>query len=387
MAQCPRCRVRQKVANKTCKCGEKLDAAKRSGRVRYWISFRLPGGKQRSEPVGFSIDMARDADGKRRGQKREGRIFDILPDGKKTLAELSEWFQELEKIKALAMFSAIKAHLKLIKADLGDRPANSLLPEDIENLQVQLKEKGLSASYIDQVIDTARYMITKAFDNDLIGGDCLKPFRKVKGVLKRGANARQRVLTPKEYRRLFDACPVHLRGIVSLGFWSGMRRAEILGLTWDQVDLPGRMIRLRSQDTKEGLPKNVPLTKGMRDLLLTLPARGVSEAVFTYRGNPLGNIYDGLRRGCKAAKIPYGQKAKNGFVFHDLRHCFTTNARRAGVARNVIMTIMGHSKGGDMHARYDRIEESDMLAAVDLIEKVFSASVDQNVDHGAKSRK
>jgi integrase len=74
-------------------------------------------------------------------------------------------------------------------------------------------------------------------------------------------------------------------------------------------------------------------------------------------------------------------------VFHDLRHCFATNTRRAGVPRNVIMTIMGHSKGGDMHARYDRIEESDMLAAVDLIEKVFSANVDQNVDHGAKSRK
>jgi hypothetical protein len=61
---------------------------------------------------------------------------------------------------------------------------------------VRLKDDDYSASYIDQVIDTARYMITKALDNYLIGGDCLRPFPKVKSVLKRGANARQRVLTP-----------------------------------------------------------------------------------------------------------------------------------------------------------------------------------------------
>jgi integrase len=86
-------------------------------------------------------------------------------------------------------------------------------------------------------------------------------------------------------------------------------------------------------------------------------------------------------------QIAYGREVQDGFVFHDLRHCFTTNARRAGVPRNVIMTIMGHSKGGDMHARYDRIEDSDMLAAIDLIEKVFSANGDQNGDQGAKKKK
>jgi integrase len=48
-------------------------------------------------------------------------------------------------------------------------------------------------------------------------------------------------------------------------------------------------------------------------------------------------------------------------VFHDLRHCFATNARRAGISRNVIMAIMGHSTGGDMNARYDLIEDSDLF--------------------------
>jgi len=43
-----------------------LVKAKKSKRVRFWISYRLPGGKQKREHVGFSIEKARDADGKRR---------------------------------------------------------------------------------------------------------------------------------------------------------------------------------------------------------------------------------------------------------------------------------------------------------------------------------
>ncbi len=34
---------------------------------------------------------------------------------------------------------------------------------------------------------------------------------------------------------------------------------------------------------------------------------------------------------------------ENGFTFHDLRHTFQVNARRAGIDKNVRMVIMGHS--------------------------------------------
>ena len=80
LAECPLCHRKQSVKNKLCKCGANLDSLKRQKeKVRYWISFRMPGGKQRREPVGYSIAEARDADGKRRVQKRENRIFDMLP--------------------------------------------------------------------------------------------------------------------------------------------------------------------------------------------------------------------------------------------------------------------------------------------------------------------
>ena len=91
LAECPKCHNKQSVKKQVCKCGKNLEKAKRSRKVKYWIKYRLPGGKQRKEYVGFSIEEARDADGKRRGQKRENRIFDMLPASKITFDELTEW--------------------------------------------------------------------------------------------------------------------------------------------------------------------------------------------------------------------------------------------------------------------------------------------------------
>jgi integrase len=66
LAECPWCHKKQSTRNRMCSCGNGLVAAKRAKKVRYWVSYRLPGGKQRREPAGFSIEEARAAEGKRR---------------------------------------------------------------------------------------------------------------------------------------------------------------------------------------------------------------------------------------------------------------------------------------------------------------------------------
>jgi hypothetical protein len=91
LAECPACRQKQSAKNRVCKCGEDIVKDKRNQRVKYWISYRMPDGKQRRESVdameglnGYSIEDARDALSKRQVQKRENRIFDMLPESKIT---------------------------------------------------------------------------------------------------------------------------------------------------------------------------------------------------------------------------------------------------------------------------------------------------------------
>ena len=80
LAECPMCHKKQSIQKKTCKCGVDLDKSKRSNKVKYHIRYRLPDGKQKSEFVSYSINEARDADGKRRGEKREKTgVFNVCP--------------------------------------------------------------------------------------------------------------------------------------------------------------------------------------------------------------------------------------------------------------------------------------------------------------------
>jgi integrase len=207
--------------------------------------------------------------------------------------------------------------------------------------------------------------------------------KKAKKLLNGGSNRRNRVLNHGEYNKLYSALPSHTAPIVAAAFWTGMRRGEILGLTWDKVDLKKRMLHLEPSDTKEGLAKKVPISKTLRNILKNLPRGLHNDYVFLFKGRPIRDIRDGRMRGCKDAGIPYGRKAKNGFTFHDLRHTAKTMMRKAGVDKNVRAVIFGHSNGGDMDFRYDHVDESDLLEAIDRTER-YMENVSQSVSNRVK---
>ena len=154
-----------------------------------------------------------------------------------------------------------------------------------------------------------------------------------------------------------------------------------MNLTWDKVDLKNRMFKLEATDTKEGKAKTVPIS-GEVFKILTQGDRRLRDAneedhFFLYYGKTIGHFTTALKRACENAGILWGKKGKGGFLFHDLRHTFVTDMRRAGVARTVTMEITGHAIT-DMNARYDTVEDFEKLDAIRMLEKF--RSVDENVD-------
>jgi len=74
---------------------------------------------------------------------------------------------------------------------------------------------------------------------------------------------------------------------------------------------------------------------------------------------------------------PWGRDIKDGFIFHDIRHTFVTNMRKAGVSKSVRMSITGHAPK-DMDDRYNRVDLQDQHEAIKKLE-VFLAKVDPEV--------
>ena len=382
LAECPICHKKQGVKNKLCSCGEDLDKAKRSKRVRYWIKYRMPGGKQRKEAVGYSIEEARDADGKRRVQKREKRTFDIKPEAKMTFKQLGEWYKGLEKVKALSSFWRIEISLTNFNVEFGEMVVRDIRLSQIENYQQKRLNQGMAPATVDREVGEVKTMVYKAYDDGLVDDSIAMVFKKANKVMKRNANARDTILPLDKFNGLLSKAPPHLAGILAMGFYTGMKKGEILGLTWDKVDLERRVIRLEAEDTKDQEPRVIPLCDERLAALKRQPVALHHKHVFTYKGNPIAsNFKRSLVAACKDAEIPYGRKVKGGFTFHDLRHTFNTYMRKAGVAESVIMQITGHATR-EMFDRYNTVDEDDARVAITQLQGCLLASGPQEATRG-----
>ncbi|MCG6538087.1 MAG: site-specific integrase, partial [Syntrophales bacterium LBB04] len=327
---------------------------------------------------------------KTKALKVENRILDIKPEAKMTFKELAKWFFKLETVKAKAYNATLTINLNSFNKVFGDTIVRNLKPSDLENYQAKRKAAGYSDSYIDQEIGAARTMVYKAFDDNMVSGDTIRVFKKVKKLLRGDANARDRVLSTGEFDRLLNALPSHTRAIVATGYYAGMRKGEVLNLTWDKVDMKNRIIALDAADTKDREARRVPICDALHKILEKVP-KAIHDKeihknhVFLFKGKPVKDIRTALTRACRDAGIPYGRGTKGGFVFHDTRHCFNTNMRKSGVPESVIMNITGHSTR-EMFLRYDSVDATDTRKAVDQMEG-FLKSVDQNVDQAPLQRK
>jgi integrase len=313
-----------------------------------------------------------------------------LIDSKITFDELSVWYCDLETVKNLGAYDRIKLAMKNFNAVLGNRRVNSIKPVEIENYQLKREKDGRAPATIDMEVKIVQTAVTKAFDNDILDGHALKSFRKVKRKLRKGSNARRRILTVSEYLRLEANSPSHLKTMLKIAYNTGMRAGEIRTLRWSYVDKEKTFIRLPAKVVKESKSKTVPINHHVKAVLDGLPRAIHYDFVVTFKGKPIKQK-DGykrsLRTACKNAGIPYGRKTPNGVTFHDLRRTVKTNMLNAGVSKIYCDLILGHSLQG-MDAHYIVPDDDTLYKAMEKYTKWLDvkiahelASVDQSVDH------
>jgi len=254
-----------------------------------------------------------------------------------------------------------------LKAYFGNRPLKTFTPDLVEGFLNHRRKvgnqapgknrngKALSNSTINRDLGILKCIVNRAVLNGLLEKNSIQRVRTFKEA------SRDRTLTPEEYEALLARCSPRISIIVQLAYWTGMRKGEILGLRWDQVDLANKIIVLEAADTKTQEKREVPLTEALLDLLKRTPKTLGSPYVFPHKGKRMDDIKTAFINARREAGI-------ENFRFHDLRHCAVTNLRKAGVNDSVIMSISGH-KTYAMFKRYNRIDRKDRADAFKQVER------------------
>ena len=214
----------------------------------------------------------------------------------------------------------------------GDSYLQDITILDIEKFKASRLKDGVTGSSINRNLALLKKMFNLAID----WGYCeSNPVRRVKFFSEKD-NVKERILSLDEERMLLAQCSEHLKPIVVMAIHTGMRRGEILNLTWDQVDFDSEMIRV--EKTKSGKIRFIPINSRLQTELIKLKAlSGHSEYVF------LGPRYDKPLTEIKTAFNGATRRAGiQDLRFHDLRHTFASRLIGEGVDIVTVQSLLGH---------------------------------------------
>lgn len=151
----------------------------------------------------------------------------------------------------------------------------------------------------------------------------------------------------------------HLMPLVLLAMNTGLRRGELLQLTWEAVDLKAKWLRVAATTEKNANVRFMPLNSEAHAILTSLGkyAPTKSGPVFPGRkGAVMTNIARSWRRICADTGL-------SDFHFHDLRHHFASQLVMAGVDLYAVKELLGHSSL-EMTQRYAHLSQEHQAAAV-----------------------
>jgi len=183
------------------------------------------------------------------------------------------------------------------------------------------------------------------------------------------AKGRKRYLTDEERHRLLEACRAsqnkYLFTIVVVAIATGMRKDEILSLTWENVNLDRALAVLH--DTKNSEPRAVALTGFALELLAELQHHRSNASRFVFASPNQDRPID-IRSAWEKARDRAGL---HDFRFHDLRHTTGSYLAMNGATLTEIAEVLGH-KSFDMVKRYAHLSDQHVAGVLGRMnEKIF----------------
>jgi len=263
---------------------------------------------------------------------------------------------------------------------LGAIPLVELTAPDVRAFSNDRLAAGAHPRTVQHGLAVLKTALNQAVDDGLLDRNPVRSVKPPKVEAKQ-----QRILTVAQAATLLDAVRGdRLEALYVLALLTGMRQGELLGLTWDNVELERGQLHVRASlarlngrmalvppKTPRSVrsiplgewPELVPLLRDHQRRQMaerTVPGRVEQGLVFTEpHGSPIAN-YELTRR---FQRILAGKRLPK-VTFHSMRAYAATDMARRGMPPRLLMALLGHSSIVVTMDVYAHADSADVAAAV-----------------------
>ena len=326
----------------------------------------------------------------------EAQGLDVAKTGKYTVGQwMDVWYENYAKIKVRpASHQTYRGYIENhIKPNLGSVPLNKLSSLELQKfykkllsrgrvtrLEAKNQPKGLSPKTVRNIHQILESAMRLAMEQKLIIKDptagCALPKVEKKEMKTLPAEQLTSFLREAKESGVFE--------LYYLDLATGLRRGELLGLKWTDIDLEKGELQVKRQVARtEGKIVEAPLkTKNAyrtlplaEDALQVLKQQrkkaGSSPWVFpSPNGGPISpdSVLHKLHGVLKRAGLPQVR-------FHDLRHTFATLALQNGVDIKTVSGMLGHYSAGFTLDTYAHVTIQAQRQAADTKGQVLARAI------------
>ena len=316
-------------------------------------------------------------------------ICDLAPNTKRNYSERYE--HNIQPVIGRMKLSDVKPmHCKLVFNRMDAEYAGSTIRQAYITMRAMFRAAVMNEVIAKHPMDNVRYT---------------KPVRAVDDI---------KYLTVDEQRKFLEAAShSHNYKQYALILETGLRTAEVIGLTWDAIDWKNRTLtvnksleyRHKQGVWRAGPPKTkqsyrtIPLTNRAYELLKeAYDARGKRKETellkqeLEYMDRRTGKMMKLVMKDLVFVNFRTGEPSKNSsydthlyklcdragikrFCMHALRHTYATRAIEAGMQPKVLQQLLGHASIKTTMDRYVHVTKDSLTSAVQQFEAHSAAAI------------
>jgi integrase len=263
-----------------------------------------------------------------------------------------------------------------LKPFFKNKYLQNITPELVEGYKAERKGQ-VSTTSVNREVTLLKSIMAKALEwkrisVNPIAGKAVKKFPEEVRTM--------RILTADEARELLAYAYGWLKAFIVIALCTGMRRNEILTLTWEDVNFAANEIRIRAEISKSKRVRLVPMNEEVKKTIQSIPKRNRFIFFNEETGRNLQDIKTAFRTAKKKAGI------KGSLRVHDLRHTAASWMIEDGIDLVTVKEILGHASIETTMIYCHPRKDIKHRAAALLGERIGPKTVDVLVDTKGERR-